>query len=217
MNAFSPNETSVVICCAGMGTRLGIGTTKALVDICGKPLIIRLLEELDIFDDIRIVAGFEAEKLVTTTKSFRKDIMYVFNYDYETTGTADSLKKGMSYARKYILSLDGDTLINYDDFKNFFEIEYECLGISPITSVEPIMATVKNDTVLNLSKSQGNMQWSGIAKFVANRLVINSPHVYDNLNEILPLKARIMRTREIDTQEDYEKAIEWFENGAVDW
>ena len=29
-----------------MGTRLGIGTTKALVDICGKPLIIRLLESL---------------------------------------------------------------------------------------------------------------------------------------------------------------------------
>ena len=79
------------------------------------------------------------------------------------------------------------------------------------------MATVKDDEILNLSKKQGNMQWSGIAKFVTNRLIINSQHVYDNLNEILPLKAHMMRTREIGTQEDYERAIDWFENGAVDW
>ena len=42
----TPQNTSVVICCAGMGTRLGIRTTKALVDICGAPLIIRQLQLL---------------------------------------------------------------------------------------------------------------------------------------------------------------------------
>ena len=31
---------TLVISCAGMGTRLGIGSTKALIDIDGKPLII---------------------------------------------------------------------------------------------------------------------------------------------------------------------------------
>ena len=31
---------TIVISCAGMGTRLGIGSTKALIDIDGKPLII---------------------------------------------------------------------------------------------------------------------------------------------------------------------------------
>ncbi len=35
MKKFDPKETSVVICCAGVGTRLGIDTTKALVDVCG--------------------------------------------------------------------------------------------------------------------------------------------------------------------------------------
>ena len=33
-------DVTVIICCAGMGTRLGIGTTKALVDVGGEPLII---------------------------------------------------------------------------------------------------------------------------------------------------------------------------------
>jgi len=39
---------TIVISCAGMGTRLGIGSTKALIDIDGKPLIISKLELLKI-------------------------------------------------------------------------------------------------------------------------------------------------------------------------
>ena len=49
------DNTTVIICCAGMGTRLGIGTTKALVNICGKPLILHQLELLKDYKDIRIV------------------------------------------------------------------------------------------------------------------------------------------------------------------
>ena len=51
--SFDKKDITVIICCAGMGTRLGIGTTKALVDIAGEPLIIRELKLLKEFDDIR--------------------------------------------------------------------------------------------------------------------------------------------------------------------
>lgn len=51
MNA---SEITIIISCAGMGTRLGIGSTKALVNINGKPLIIHQLEQLKEYDDIRI-------------------------------------------------------------------------------------------------------------------------------------------------------------------
>ena len=30
------DNTTIIICCAGMGTRLGIGTTKALIDVGGE-------------------------------------------------------------------------------------------------------------------------------------------------------------------------------------
>ena len=73
-NRFSPKNTTVIICCAGMGTRLGIGTTKALIDIEGKPLIIRLLEQLNQYDDIRIVVGFDYERVIKTVQSYRKEI-----------------------------------------------------------------------------------------------------------------------------------------------
>ena len=42
---------TIVISCAGMGTRLGIGSTKALIDIDGKPLLIRQLELLKDYMD----------------------------------------------------------------------------------------------------------------------------------------------------------------------
>lgn len=65
------NDITVIICCAGMGTRLGIGTTKALVDIEGEPLIIHQLRLLDEFDDIRVVVGFDAERVINVVKQFR--------------------------------------------------------------------------------------------------------------------------------------------------
>lgn len=216
MSICRPDNTTVIICAAGMGTRLGIGTTKALVDIDGIPLIVRQLELLHNYDDIRIVVGFQAEKIINIVNKYRTDIVFVFNYQYETTGVADSLKKGILASREYILSLDGDILVNPDDFEKFINIDYECIGITQITSAEPILATIEDDQVMCLSKVDGDMQWPGISKIRNDKLFIKSAHVYDVLNNILPLPAYYIRAREIDTQEDYEQAIEWFEKGQVD-
>lgn len=216
MSAYKPENTTVIICAAGMGTRLGIGTTKALVSIDGVPLIIRQLEMLKEYDDIRIVVGFQAERLIDVVKQYRKDIIFAFNYQYETTGVGDSLRKGLFVSREYILLLEGDILVNPDDFVVFTACEVDCLGISPITSAEPIKAEVDKGKVLRLSKTEGNMQWPGIVKIKAEMLEGTSSHVYDILNKALPLPVFYMRTREIDTQEDYDKAIEWFEKGQVD-
>ena len=216
MNEFIPEKTTVIICAAGMGTRLGIGSTKALVDIDGTPLIIRQLDLLKNYDDIRIVVGFQAEKLINSVTKYRKDIMFAFNYQYETNGVADSLRKGLITSREYIISLDGDILINPEDFAAFASADYECLGISHITTEEPVKAMVEKGLVKKLSKFEGNMQWPGIVKIRSEKLKGESSHVYDLLNDILPLRAFSMRTREIDTQEDYERALEWFEKGMVD-
>ena len=108
MNA---SEITIIISCAGMGTRLGIGSTKALVNINGKPLIIHQLEQLKEYDDIRIVVGYQAEKVINLVKNFRTDIMFAFNYDYRTTGTAASFCKGLLGARKYAVAFDGSKKI----------------------------------------------------------------------------------------------------------
>lgn len=213
MADFKSDNTTVIICCAGMGTRLGIGTTKSLVDIDGIPLIIRQLELLKDFKDICIVVGFQAERLIETVKTYRKDIMFAFNYQYETTGVADSLRKGLLGAKENILSLDGDILVNPDDFREFVSEPGESIAITRMSSAEPIMATIEENRVIHLSKTEGDMQWPGIVKISKDKLFGKSLHVYDVLNEVLPLKYQIVRAREIDTQEDYENALEWFEGG----
>ena len=67
-------DITVIICCAGMGTRLGIGTTKALIDINNKPLIYYQLELLKDFEDVRIVVGFQAEEVIKVVNMYRKDV-----------------------------------------------------------------------------------------------------------------------------------------------
>ena len=208
-------DITVIICCAGMGTRLGIGSTKALVNVSGKPLIIRQLEMLDEYDDIRIVVGYQAEKVIEIVNGYRKDVMFAFNYNYETTGVAASLSKGLIGARKYVVCMDGDLLINVEDFKGFMEADSECLGISNITSDEPILTKVEQKKVVAFSK-EGTYCWSGLAKIGSSKLKTLNTHVFEMIAPLLPLAAVFTRSREIDTQDDYERAIEWFEKGSVD-
>lgn len=99
-------NTTVIICCAGMGTRLGIGTTKALVDIGGEPLIIRQLKLLDAFDDIRVVVGFDAERVINVVKEYRKDIMFVCNYEYEHIGNRVRIGLCLRSSKNHLNSLD---------------------------------------------------------------------------------------------------------------
>lgn len=210
------SKTSIIICCAGMGTRLGIGTTKALVDICGKPLIIRLLEQLDEYKDIRIVVGFDAERVIQTVRKYRDDIMFVFNYDYETTGAAHSLKKALLGANEIIIAIDGDTLFDKADFQRLLNYNGECIAVSKNATMEPIVATSDGNNVVKLSKGNGNLQWSGVSKLLKNRFNGDGEYVYNILNKQLPINSLEIRLKEINTQDDYENAISWFNNDCKD-
>ena len=58
------DNKTIIISCAGMGTRLGAGVPKAIVNVGDKPIIIRQLELLDDFEDVRVVVGFQADKVI---------------------------------------------------------------------------------------------------------------------------------------------------------
>ena len=208
------NNVTVIICCAGMGTRLGIGTTKALVNVFGKPLILRQLELMDEIEDIRVVVGYQAEKVIECINSVRKDVMYAFNYAFQTTGEAESLSKALIGLKEYTIIIDGDLLINSNDFKSLLEYPGECIGICEINSEEPIFATTEQDVVTELNEIEGNYEYSCIAKVVSSRLKKSKGSVYAVLNKLLPMKYLRIRTRDIDTPDDYERMIEWFEKGC---
>lgn len=212
----SPDNTTIIICCAGMATRLGIGNTKALVNICDKPLILYQLEILADYKDIRIVVGFQAEEIINVVKQYRNDIMFVFNYEYISNGPAASLSKGLIGAKEYIITIDGDLLVNPRDFKKFLKFSDECIASSKITSSEPILMNIENKEVKSFSDKKGNYEWTGLAKIKTCKLQPYNGYIFEMLEPLLPMLAIEVRTREIDTPEDYENAVEWVKKGYLD-
>ncbi len=209
------NNFSIIISCAGMGSRLGAGCTKALIDVCGKPLIIRQLEMLNDCDDIRIVVGYQAEQVIDTVKAFRDDVKFVYNLDYLTTGTAASFSKGLTDSREYAVALDGDLLVNPDDLNSFLGYDGECIGGCTPTTDNPVLMELNDKhQVIEFSREHGQLEWTGLAKIKSQRLVPGIKHVYMMLEPLMPIDVLKIRTKEIDTAHDYQNALEWFQNGC---
>lgn len=208
---------TVVISCAGMGNRLGLGTTKALVEIDGKPLIIRHLEMLQDEKDIRVVVGYQAEKVISLVREYRSDVLFVFNHKYRETGTGASVCAAARYAEEYLLSLDGDLLIHPDDMKKVLECSHEFVsgGIPGTDDPWMLQTYMENDRefVSAFSRHEGNYEWNGVAQIKSQKMLNGTGHVFQQIEPYLPLPFLELRTKEIDTVNDYERAVEWVRNG----
>jgi choline kinase len=199
-----------------MGNRLGLGTTKALVEVEGKPLIMHHLEKLKDESDIRVVVGYQAEKVINVVRKYRKDVVFVFNHNYRETGTGASVALASQYANEYILSLDGDLIIHPDDMKKILECDHEFVsGGTPDTDEPWMLQTYKDDGkefVSAFSKNIGNYEWNGITQMKSAKIKNGQGHVFQLIEPYLPIPFLELRTREIDTVNDYERAVEWVRN-----
>lgn len=212
-----PVSRTVIISCAGMGNRLGLGTTKALVEVEGKSLIMHHLEKLKDEKDIRVVVGYQAEKVIEAVRAYREDIVFVFNHNYRQTGTGASVALAAQYANEYILSLDGDLLIHPDDIKKILECEHEFVsGGVPDTDDPWMLQTYKDgekEFVSAFSKNVGNYEWNGITQIKSAKVKNGQGHVFQLIEPYLPLPFMEIRTQEVDTINDYERAVKWVRNG----
>lgn len=210
---------TVIISCAGMGNRLGLGTTKALLEIDGKPLIVRHLEQLKDESDIRVVVGYQAPAVIETVLQYRKDITFVFNHRYRETGTGASVVLASKHANEYVLSLDGDLLIHPEDMKKILACQDEFVGgVIPETDDPWMLQTYMQDGVEYVSafsKSTGNYEWNGVTQMKSDKLRSGEGHVFQLIEPHLPAPFMKLRTREIDTINDYEVAVQWVRNGFV--
>ncbi|NEZ45108.1 NTP transferase domain-containing protein [Paenibacillus alvei] len=210
---------TVVINCAGVGSRLGLGITKALIKIADKPLIAWQLEMLEEVEDVRVVVGYQAEQVIEQVLEIRKNVTFIFNHDYLTTGTAASLSLGSRYAQGMVISLDGDLLVHPDDFRSFLNSNEEGIGYCQPTTEDPVLVTLKQNgskaSVTSFSRDIGEYEWSGLVQVDATKLHSGTRHVYEVLEEFLPLNAVPIRCQEIDTPADYDTAITWVRDNLV--
>lgn len=201
---------SVVISCAGIGSRLGLAQTKALINIEGRSLISWQLELLKEVEDIRVVVGYQAEEVVKEVLRHKKDVIFVYNHNYFDTKTGASLYLGSKDANEYIIAWDGDLLVHPDDIKKCIDAPGEYVGYSDRQSDEPIFVkTNEYGDALSFSTQKGDYEWSGPACIKKDKIKFTSGHVFNQLEPYLPMKGLKIRAQDIDTYEDYQKAIEF--------
>lgn len=205
----SPTK-SVIISCAGIGSRLGLGKTKALIDIAGKSLIRWQLELLSDIQDVRIVVGYQSNDVIEEVLKFRKDVIFIYNHNYFETKTGASFYLGARHANEFVMAWDGDLIVHPDDVKKCLETDEEYIGYSDIVSEESVYVKTNNDgDVLSFSREHGDFEWTGPACIKREKIKYTSLNVFNQIEEHLPIKGLKIRAQDVDTYEDYKKAIEF--------
>lgn len=207
---------TVIISCAGMGKRLGLGTSKCLVDVAGESLIMRNLRMLDDVDDVRVVVGFQAEKVIEAVNAYRRDVTFVFNHDFAHTNTGDSVRLAAEHANEYVLTIDGDLLLHPEDMRKIIEADGEFVGVTAPGTDNPVLADVVDADVVGFSREHGQYEWTGVTQVKAEKILNGSGHTYQLIEPHLPMPYMYLRTKEIDTPDDYDRAVRWVKGGYSD-
>ena len=103
-------------------------------------------------------------------------MIFAFNHDYATTGTAASLARGAHGAPGDVISLDGDLLVHPDDFQTFLEASRPCLGVGPATTTHAVHAQLGSEgsDVVGFGRDVDGLEWTGLLRIPGD--LIESAH-----------------------------------------
>lgn len=206
---------SVIISCAGIGSRLGLATTKALINIKGKSLIRWQLELMKDIEDVRIVVGFQAYDVIKEVKKYRKDIIFVYNHRYFETKTGASFYLGAKDGNEYAIEYDGDLLVHPEDMKMLLEQKGEWIAYADKMSDDAVYVNInKLGEVSSFSRISGDYEWTGPCCIKKEKLTFSTDsNVFNQLESSLPMRGIKIRACDIDTYNDYQRAIQF----VKDW
>ena len=202
-------EKSVVISCAGIGSRLGLGLTKALVQINGNSLISWQLKLFKNVEDLRIVIGFQSGEIIEEVRKYREDVIFCYNQRYFETKTGASYFLGARHANEYSLEWDGDLLVHPDDVEFILATEGEFICYAEKSSDEAVwVQTDEEGNVLAFSRERGDFEWTGPASLSKQNLTYSSQNVFNMFEPHLPMRGVKVRAYDIDTYNDYLRVSE---------
>lgn len=200
---------SVVISCAGIGSRLGLGLTKALVQINGSSLISWQLKLFKDVEDLRLVIGFQGGEIIEEVRKYRDDLIFCFNHRYFETKTGASFYLGARHANHEILEWDGDLLVHPEDVKTILNTNGEFICYGDISSEDSVCVHVNNKgEVLDFSREGGDFEWTGPACMEKKHLIYCSQNVFNMFEPLCPMRGLKVRAYDIDTYNDYVRVSE---------
>ncbi len=211
----------VVIAAAGLGSRLGFGKPKCLVEIEGKPIIAHLLKLLDDIKDIRLVVGFCEDDVIETVIKIRSDIIFVRNPNFRSTKTIESYAMASKGVKQHTLFMDADILFDPASFANFINSCYKrdvLVGITDTKTVDSVFVNVlENNQITSFSRfNKSKYEWANIVFAPSNYFENSTDDVYKLLEKCLPLQAQYINSFEVDRQEDLEQAKIYARNNLID-
>lgn len=203
-----------VICAAGLGSRLGKNMPKTLVNVTKDKKIIDY--QLEMVEDIELVSyviGYKCEKVVEYVKDKREDLRIIHNQGYEHNSTSYSIYLATKDIDEPYVSIDGDLLINKEEFKSFYKSfnGETILGITPAKTEDGVYAILndKQEIISFQRQPKTPHEWANIA-CIEKPIVLDkdAPYVYPQFEKHLPLKSyTINNLFEVDTPGDYEFAL----------
>jgi choline kinase len=204
-----PKVDTVVICAAGLGSRLGLDTPKCLVKVGNQPLIYYLLKVLEDVKNIRIVVGFKEEEVIACVKAIRSDVVFIRNKNYMSTTNSYSLFLGSRDLSGPFVNIDGDMYLtqqNFDLFCSKINENEDLIAVTKSYTEDAVFVKLDdNQQVIAFSREKiSDLEWTGIAYFSNVKISQEGKYVYQEIEKYLPVEAIEIECFEIDTPRDLE-------------
>lgn len=214
-----PTIEHAVIAVAGLGSRLGHGKPKCLVEVAGRKLLEWQLELLADVPDVRLVVGYLEHEVIDVAFGLRRDLTIVRNPAYRTTTTQQSYWLGAQHLTDPCLYLDGDIVFHPESFRGFLESAAFCaplIGITQAKTEQAVFAAVEpsdNEPFLSVSgfsrTAKSPWEWANVACLPPGLLQENGGDVFSRLALNTPLSAQSVECCEVDTESDLAQAEEF--------
>lgn len=201
-----------VIACAGLGSRLGMGLPKCLIEVNGKAILSRLIESLEPHvPRIHVVIGYREELVAEYCARHHRDVVLVRNPRFRDTNTAYSIVMGSIGFCSKVLYLDGDLIIERESLAEFLRAAADVralIGVTAAKSENAVLAAVSDLSLEEMRVTafgrelQSGYEWANVFSGPPVRIEDAGGFVYQALEPLLPLPARLLELHEVDTPGD---------------
>lgn len=200
-----------VIACAGLGSRLGMGLPKCMIEVGGETILSRLINSLrGVVPRIHVVVGYREELIIDYCAKFHRDVVIVRNPSYRETNTAHSLMIGSFGFKDKVLYVDGDLIIDEPSLVSFVKKSHETsilVGITKAKSEQAVFVfTNKDNLSLKIESFQRSprteYEWANIFSGPPSLLTEGNRYVYECIEPMIPCSASKIDLYEVDTPDD---------------
>lgn len=201
-----------VIAAAGMGTRIGLGMPKCMIEIDGRTILTRLIETLRPHVPlISVVVGYREELVIDYCARHHRDVVLVRNQDYRSTNTAYSFSKGAVPVAGKTIYMDGDLLISPHSLTEMLVAARHTdvlVGLTDAKSENAVFAECEqgrngNLTISSFSRTETSQyEWANIVSGPSDLMMGATAYVFEKLIERLPLQGQMLELAEVDTEAD---------------